>query len=156
MVLQKGAGSNTQSRILLLEHGCDQCWHQHSQMCWYERRIRQMHTCSEEGLEDLASLHRRFGAGSVSAFDEDAKYSRPRKPSFRTANKQEKIAPQKWVQCAKCELWRKVNIIYSLQLWRSCPLSRCWPNMLTSITWQQLSSPLHIGVNGSSSLLLCI
>ena len=35
----------------------------------------------------------------------------PRKPFTRTAQKLEKDAPQKWVQCAKCELWRKVSCV---------------------------------------------
>lgn len=32
-----------------------------------------------------------------------------RKPTARTSQKLELAAPQKWVQCAKCELWRKVR-----------------------------------------------
>ena len=41
--------------------------------------------------------------------DGDDAMPAPRKPYTRTAQKLEKEAPQKWVQCAKCELWRKVS-----------------------------------------------
>ena len=63
--------------------------------------------CSDERLEDYTYAKRMPGA--YSDMDEDGKPYRQRKPSFRTVQKQEKIAPQKWVQCAKCELWRKVT-----------------------------------------------
>ena len=65
--------------------------------------------CSDERLEDLSFIHKRFPGGVTSEAEEDAKLGRQRKPSFRTAQRQDKIAPQKWVQCAKCELWRKVR-----------------------------------------------
>ena len=35
----------------------------------------------------------------------------PRKPFTRTMQKLEKEAPQKWVQCAKCNKWRRVRIV---------------------------------------------
>lgn len=40
--------------------------------------------------------------------DEDARLP-PRKPFTRTMQKQEKEAPQKWVQCARCNKWRRVG-----------------------------------------------
>jgi hypothetical protein len=33
----------------------------------------------------------------------------PSKPFTRTMQKQEKEALQKWVQCARCNQWRKVS-----------------------------------------------
>lgn len=53
-------------------------------------------------------MQKQYPPGNGSDPDEDGRFGKQRKPSFRTAQKAEKIAPQKWVQCAKCELWRKV------------------------------------------------
>jgi len=51
------------------------------------------------------------GAYDVEYGDEDGfQPGRLEKPYTRAGGRQEKEAPQKWVQCANCSLWRKARI----------------------------------------------
>lgn len=80
-------------------------------------RLRNMSlVCSDERLDDHTYMQKRFPLDNYSDLDDDGRNSRQRK----AAQRQEKIAPQKWVQCAKCELWRKVIELPSCALQCYC------------------------------------
>ena len=79
--------------------------------------------CSAEDLPGAAkadvpperpdSEHKGSDASEQNSDDEDMDEDEaplpPRKPFTRTMQKLEKEAPQKWVQCAKCNKWRRVR-----------------------------------------------
>ncbi len=53
----------------------------------------------------------------------------PSKPFTRTMQKQEKDALQKWVQCARCNQWRKVGAVLALggrKVLCACLLAARW------------------------------
>lgn len=65
-----------------------------------------------EPHEQPDSEHRKSDASEQDSDEEvgdDDVPLPPRKPFTRTMQKLEKEAPQKWVQCAKCNKWRKVR-----------------------------------------------
>ena len=69
---------------------------------------------AEQAAEQQAAQQRDGGAGFGSEGEgrEDDDHEGmlpPSKPFTRTMQKQEKEALQKWVQCARCNQWRKVG-----------------------------------------------
>lgn len=102
---------------------------------------------AEQEAELAASQRARQddGSGSEGGAGEEGDEGMlpPSKPFTRTMQKQEKDALQKWVQCARCNQWRKVGAVLALggrKVLCACPLAARWqPSYSPAIPAAQLT-----------------